>query len=245
MARPGEAGFNPRSAPKRGATEISIYDEIGLFVSIRAPRRSAERHNHKYGYVETRKFQSALRAERLARKQLDRRLRDVSIRAPRRSAERQLAPEHPRHSDFVSIRAPRRSAERRASDKDNEIAFVFQSALRAEARSDSSSPCRWPCGRSFNPRSAPKRGATRDGLRLAERSFRVNPRSAPKRGATSELLNVRVRLACFNPRSAPKRGATAALPNGRNAGNYVLPFANVGLHVTVANADLSKNERKA
>ena len=50
---------------------------------------------------------------------------------------------------------------------------------------------------------------------------------------------------CFNPRSAPKHGATAAPPKRRTAGDYIRRFANVHLRATIANADLSKNERKA
>ena len=123
---------------------------------------------------------------------------------------------------------------------------LFQSALRAEARSDQTGQLYFRAHLCFNPRSAPKRGATAALRGNPSMLICFNPRSAPKRGATpSAILYPAIAVVsiraprrsaerpgaaaylrqgmtlCFNPRSAPKRGATAALPKGRTAGNYM------------------------
>ncbi len=138
------------------------------------------------------------------------RCHDVSTHAPPRRAERRPARAHLLEGPAVSTHAPPRRAERHLA-----------SPVKPSAAS-----------RSFNPRSAPKSGATPTGAATSPGAGSFNPRSAPKSGATPPRCTwghhadvsthapprraERQRDAgplCatkrgFNPRSAPKSGAT-------------------------------------
>jgi hypothetical protein len=182
-------GFNPRSAPKSGATVCCWRVWCGSTVfqpTLRPEERSdgegAGAH-HEAGVVST--------------------------HAPPRRAERPLHGRGARHrARTVSTHAPPRRAER---------------------------PSRPTWGRRpscFNPRSAPKSGAT--GRRLRSRTppgWCFNPRSAPKSGATPGCRATSATAEGFNPRSAPKSGATLLVPT------YEVSKENSTVSANLATAD--------
>ncbi len=89
-------------------------------------------------------------------------------------------------------------------------AHRFQSTPRSEERGDAVKLATVEKHAvSFNPRPAPKNGATTILVSVTSSQSGFNPRPAPKNGATGSVLGVAVTWAeRFNPRPAPKNGAT-------------------------------------
>ncbi len=164
----------------------SFSGEIKEGVSIRAPLRRAGRLLPESFTLTVLGFQSAPRSEErgdIDQQRLKLRIA-VSIRAPLRRAGRQFAsnankaellfqsaPRSEERGDFqisnkrkrtfvVSIRAPLRRAGRRFNISNSPVVALFQSAPRSEERGDLNRPLGvWPSD-CFNPRPAPKSGAT-------------------------------------------------------------------------------------
>ena len=230
------ACFNPRPAPRSGATVWTDIYQNGHPVSIRAPLRGAGRPSAVRVISPPCCFNPRPAPRSGATREGERELAGgvVSIRAPLRGAGRRT--NLPVRAPYPLFQSAPRSEERgdRSRRKSLRVGQWFQSAPRSEERGDLSARSNTPPSACFNPRPAPRSGATGSG-RYHLGGFGVSIR-APLRGAgrhwpvaasTSGLVFQSAPRSeergdravgpyphggrCFNPRPAPRSGATVAI----------------------------------
>ena len=162
------ARFNPRSPPKRGATS-HICDSIPEHqVSIHAPLRREERRSMPVRQVWWCScFNPRSPPKRGATTNAFLLITGGSGFNPRSPPKRgaTIEIERQRRTYHVSIHAPLRREERLIAAKVFQRSPAFQSTLPSEERSDDQYKAFQQQLMRFNPRSPPKRGATRVILR--------------------------------------------------------------------------------
>ncbi len=179
--------FNPRPAPKNGATGFGQAEQRVIIVSIHAPLR------------------------RTGRPALGSRLHGLEYGFNPRPAPKNGATDGKRftilHREFQSTPRSEERGDRRAYEFATFRPNWFQSTPRSEERGDANRSCATCIGAGFQ--STPRSEERGD---LAGRAFPIatwcfNPRPAPKNGATCDI-RLKTYRQCFNPRPAPKNGAT-------------------------------------
>ncbi len=211
-------GFNPRPAPKNGATRSQV-SEGSTGALFQSTPRSEERGD--VGGLEQVRGLAVSFNPRPAPKNgatceplLGPLLTLVSIHAPLRRTGRLQHRHQGRQAHGVSIHAPLRRTGRLRMLSSSSLPLRFQSTPRSEERGDSGRA--WHVSRWTVSIHAPLRRTGRPVVARVNPAalslFQSTPRSE-ERGDLSQLI-APPPVRCFNPRPAPKNGATGCPDSG-------------------------------